>query len=145
MRLVVQRVLSAGVTAEGVQSQNIGKGLLVLLGVAPGDGFETAEKAAQKLAALRIFSDADGKTNLSSADVGAQLLVVSQFTLYADCAKGNRPSFTGAAPPAEAMRMYEYFAERCRQLFPVVKTGMFGADMQVTLINDGPFTLVLEF
>lgn len=144
MKAVLQRVLRACVTADGETVGAIGKGFLILLGVSDTDTKVTADKMADKICKLRIFEDGEGKTNLSLADVGGEILVVSQFTLYADCRKGNRPSFTGAGAPALAEELYEYFMERCRQYVPGVERGSFGAHMKVELLNDGPFTLVLE-
>ena len=144
MRAVVQRVSEASVTVDGQVVGAIGQGLLVLLGVGHGDSEQTAEKLWSKLVRLRIFEDEAGKTNLSLADVNGQLLVVSQFTLYASCKKGNRPSFTDAGAPDEANRLYEWFVERARADVPVVQTGRFGAYMDVALVNDGPFTIVLD-
>ncbi len=144
MRLVVQRVLNASVMADGVITGKIGNGFLVLLGAGMGDTKEMAEKMADKLLRLRIFADENGKTNLSIQDVGGEMLVVSQFTLYADCRKGNRPSFVKAGSPQEANELYEYFMEYCRKTIPVVESGVFGADMKVELCNDGPFTIVLD-
>lgn len=144
MRAVVQRVLSAGVTVEGETIGRIGKGFMILLGVSGEDTEETAGRMADKICRLRIFEDENGKTNLSLGDVGGELLVVSQFTLYADCRKGNRPSFIKAGEPEKANRLYEYFMDRCRQHVSVVERGRFGADMKVELVNDGPFTLMLD-
>lgn len=144
MRAVVQRVSEASVQVDGQVVGAIGAGLLVLLGVGRDDSEQTAEKLLAKLTRLRIFEDADGKTNLSLADVGGQLLVVSQFTLYASCRKGNRPSFTDAGAPDQAKQLYEWFVERAREEVPVVETGQFGANMAVSLVNDGPFTVVLD-
>lgn len=144
MRAVVQRVSEAAVRVDGQVVGAIEGGLLVLLGVGHDDDERTAEKLLSKLVRLRIFEDADGKTNLSLSDVGGQLLVVSQFTLYASCRKGNRPSFTDAGAPDQAERLYEWFVRRAREEVPVVKTGRFGANMAVSLINDGPFTIVLD-
>lgn len=144
MRAVVQRVSEAAVRADGQVVGAIEGGLLVLLGVGHDDDEHTAEKLLSKLVRLRIFEDADGKTNLSLSDVGGQLLVVSQFTLYASCRKGNRPSFTDAGAPDQAERLYEWFVRRAREEVPVVETGRFGANMAVSLINDGPFTIVLD-
>ena len=121
-----------------------GKGLLILLGVADGDTRELTEKMADKICRLRIFEDENGKTNLSLADVGGELLVISQFTLYADCRKGNRPSFVKAGAPQMAEKLYEHFLARCREQADVVEKGQFGADMKVELLNDGPFTLMLD-
>ncbi|GAA6487970.1 MULTISPECIES: D-aminoacyl-tRNA deacylase [Gordonibacter] len=144
MRAVIQRVSSAQVDIDGETAGSIGHGLLILLGVGHGDGEEQAERLWSKIARLRIFEDADGKTNLSLADVGGEVLVVSQFTLYASCKKGNRPSFTGAGAPDEANRLYEWFVERARRDVARVETGRFGAYMDVSLVNDGPFTLCLD-
>lgn len=144
MRLVIQRVLNASVKVDGKVTGKIGKGFLVLLGAGMNDTKEIAEKMADKMMRLRIFSDENDKTNLSIQDVGGELLVVSQFTLYADCRKGNRPSFTNAGKPQEANALYEYFMEYCRKTIPVVESGVFGADMKVELCNDGPFTIVLD-
>ena len=144
MRLVIQRVLNASVKVDGEVTGKIGKGFLVLLGAGMNDTKEIAEKMADKMMRLRIFSDENDKTNLSIQDVGGELLVVSQFTLYTDCRKGNRPSFTNAGKPQEANALYEYFMEYCRKTIPVVESGVFGADMKVELCNDGPFTIVLD-
>ena len=144
MRAVVQRVTQASVTVDGELLGRIGKGLLILLGVADGDTRELTEKMADKICRLRIFEDENGKTNLSLADVGGELLVISQFTLYADCRKGNRPSFTGAARPETAIPLYEAFIARCRESGLPVETGEFGADMKIDLLNDGPVTIVID-
>ena len=144
MRFVVQRVTHASVTVDGNVIGKIGQGFMVLIGVSDEDTKETADKMVKKLLGLRIFEDENGKTNLSLTDVGGELLVVSQFTLYADCHKGNRPSFVKAGAPDKATRLYEYFVERCKQYVPKVEHGSFGADMKVELFNDGPFTLVLN-
>lgn len=144
MRVVLQRVQRACVSVEGERIGEIGKGFLVLLGVAETDTEAAADRMADKICKLRIFEDSEGKTNLSLADVGGEILVVSQFTLYADCRKGNRPSFIGAGSPEKANRLYEYFTRRCRMHVNRVEQGSFGADMKVELLNDGPFTLVLE-
>ena len=144
MRLVVQRVLEASVKAEGKTVGSIGKGFLVFVGVGRDDTRETADKYLKKLLGLRIFEDENGKTNLSLKDVNGELLLVSQFTLYANCRKGNRPGFTGAGSPEEAKRLYEYFTERCKAHVGHVEHGEFGADMKVELLNDGPFTLMLD-
>lgn len=144
MRAVVQRVSRARVSVAGETIGEIGAGYLILLGVCGQDGTETADKLADKIGRLRIFRDENGKTNLSLADVGGQILVVSQFTLYADCKKGNRPSFIKAGDPAHAERLYEYFMERCRAYSDVVEHGSFGAEMEIELVNDGPFTLMLD-
>lgn len=144
MRAVVQRVKNAAVDVGGERISEIGMGYLVLLGVGEQDTELECEKLVQKLVSLRIFSDENDKINLSLKDIGGELLVVSQFTLYADCRKGNRPSFTTAKPPAEAERLYNLFCEICKKEIPSVKKGIFGADMKVSLLNDGPFTVVLE-
>ena len=144
MRMVLQRVAEASVTVDGEVVGEIGKGFLVLLGVQASDTEETADRMVDKMCRLRIFEDENGKTNRSLADVGGSVLVVSQFTLYADCRKGNRPGFTGAGSPEEANRLYEYFTERCKAHVEHVEHGEFGADMKVSLVNDGPFTVVLD-
>ena len=144
MRAVIQRVLRAGVTVDAEVVGRIEKGFMILLGVSDEDTRETAKKLADKICKLRIFEDENGKTNLSLADVGGELLVISQFTLYADCRKGNRPSFIKAGAPDEANRLYEYFMDCCREHVTVVERGQFGADMKVELVNDGPFTLMLD-
>lgn len=144
MRAVIQRVSSARVDIEGQTVGSIGQGLLVLLGVGQGDGPEQLERLWTKILKLRIFADEQGKTNLSLADVGGELLVVSQFTLYASCRKGNRPSFTQAGEPQLAEQLYERFVEHVRQDVARVETGRFGAEMQVSLVNSGPFTIVLD-
>ena len=144
MKIVVQRVREAAVTVEGRTVGRIGRGFLVLLGVSQEDTRVQADKLAKKMLGLRIFPDAEGKTNLSLADVGGQLLVVSQFTLYADCRKGFRPSFVQAAGGQQAEELYEYFVGLCRAGCLVVETGVFGAHMDVSLVNDGPFTIVWE-
>jgi D-tyrosyl-tRNA(Tyr) deacylase len=144
MRIVLQRVNSASVTVEGNICGKIGKGYLVLLGVGQGDSEEDCRRLADKIINLRIFSDENDKINLSLGDVDGDLLVVSQFTLYADCRKGNRPNFIQAGKPDEAERLYNYFTEYCRSKGKHVETGIFGADMKVNLENDGPFTVVLE-
>ena len=139
MRALVQRVSEAAVTADGERVAAIGPGLLVLLGVARGDGPQQADRIAAKLLALRIFEDAEGKMNLNVGDAGGELLCVSQFTLYGDARKGNRPSFVDAAPPAEAEPLYERVRERLG-----AQGGVFGARMSVALVNDGPVTLLIE-
>ena len=144
MRLVIQRVTQASVTVSGSVVGAINKGYLVLVGIGQNDTEAIVEKMADKMMRLRIFSDENDKINLSLQDVGGQLLLVSQFTLYADCRKGNRPSFTGAGAPDMANEMYEYIIERCREFVPVVEHGEFGADMKVSLENDGPFTIILD-
>lgn len=144
MRAVVQRVGSARVEVDGKVVGEIGRGLLVLLGVGEEDADKQAHWLADKIAGLRIFEDEAGKMNLSVEEVCGSLLVVSQFTLYGDCRKGRRPSFTKAAPPAEADRLYEVFVARLRELGLPVETGVFQAMMQVHLVNDGPVTLVVD-
>lgn len=144
MRAVVQRVSSASVTVDGQVTGAIDQGLLVLLGVAPDDGDKELDWLAKKLVGLRIFPDADGKMNLGLSDIGGGMLVVSQFTLYGDCRKGRRPSFVKAAHPRHAEPTYEAFCERVAALGVPVERGVFGADMKVELLNDGPVTLVLD-
>ena len=144
MKIVLQRVLEGKVTVDGNVCGAIGKGYVLLLGVAEGDTREIADKMIEKIARLRIFEDENGKTNLSIDQVEGSVLVVSQFTLYANCKKGNRPSFTEAGSPALAEELYEYVLSRCRELFAQTESGIFGADMKVSLVNDGPFTLVLD-
>ena len=144
MRAVVQRVTSSKVSVGGKTVGEIGKGFNVLLGVAEGDTDEQASLLAGKIARLRVFEDENGKTNLSLADVHCEVLVVSQFTLYANCKRGNRPSFTDAGAPNEANRLYEYFASLVARDLGHVETGSFGAMMQVELVNDGPFTIWLD-
>ena len=144
MRALVQRVARAQVDIDGQTVGEIGRGLLVFLGVGRDDGEEQVERLWTKISRLRIFADADGKTNLSLADVDGELLVVSQFTLYASCRKGNRPSFTRSGDPDAAQHLYERFVERARRDVARVETGRFGADMQVGLLNDGPFTIWLD-
>ena len=144
MRFVVQRVTHASVTVDGNVIGKIGQGFMVLIGVSDEDTKETADKMVKKLLGLRIFEDENGKTNLDIHTVGGSLLLISQFTLYADCRKGNRPSFVHAAPPAQAEALYEACKVYCRERVPVVESGIFGADMQVELCNDGPFTVLLD-
>lgn len=144
MKVVVQRVTRADVTVDNQLISEIGKGYLVLLGVGREDDEAVCERIVKKLLSLRIFEDENGKTNLSLAQVNGELLIVSQFTLYADCTRGNRPSFIEAGAPDAANRLYEYFISLCRREVPVVKNGIFGADMKVSLINDGPFTIILQ-
>lgn len=144
MKMLVQRVKHAKVTVDGNVTGAIEQGYLVLLGIAPEDTTEIMEKMVDKLLRLRIFSDENDKINLSLQDVGGSLLLVSQFTLYADCHKGNRPSFVHAAPPAQAEALYEACKAYFRERVPVVESGIFGADMQVELCNDGPFTVLLD-
>lgn len=144
MRFVIQRVTRASVTIEERVAGQIRDGFLVLIGVEDSDTQEIADKMIRKMLGLRIFADEQGKTNLSLADVNGQLLLVSQFTLYADCRKGNRPSFVKAGQPDMAKAMYEYVIGECRKQISVVETGEFGADMKVELLNDGPFTILLD-
>lgn len=144
MKVVVQRVINASVEVDGQICGSIKKGLLVFIGVGDGDSENDCKRLADKIINLRIFSDENDKINLSLKDVNGELLIVSQFTLYADCKKGNRPNFTQAAKPDIANALYEFFVDYCKNLVPVVETGIFGADMKVKLLNDGPFTIVLE-
>lgn len=144
MKFVVQRVNSASVTIDGKLYSSIGKGLLVLVGVGASDTREIADRYLNKLLHLRIFADENGKTNLSLEDVKGELMLVSQFTLYANCRKGNRPSFIEAGDPQKAEELYVYLSEEAAKRVPVVKTGVFGADMKVNLENDGPFTILMD-
>lgn len=144
MRFVIQRVKHASVEVEGEVIGKIGQGFLVLIGVSEEDTEAIADKMIKKLIGMRIFEDAEGKTNLSLESVGGELLLVSQFTLYADCKKGNRPSFIKAGKPDFANSLYEYIIAECKKQIPVVETGSFGADMKVELLNDGPFTILLD-
>lgn len=144
MKLVIQRVNHADVKVDGEIAGRIGKGLLVFVGVGREDNRVVADKYLKKLLGLRIFEDEAGKTNLSLADVDGQLLMVSQFTLYANCKKGNRPSFIEAGAPDEAESLYEYMIAEAKKTVPVVEHGIFGADMKVSLENDGPFTIILD-
>ncbi len=144
MRFVVQRVTHASVTVEGTVIGKIGQGFMVLIGVSDEDTKETADKMVKKLLGLRIFEDENGKTNLDLHTVGGSLLLISQFTLYADCKHGNRPSFIKAGKPDMANEMYEYIIAKCREQVETVETGEFGADMKVELLNDGPFTILLD-
>ena len=144
MKFVIQRVLESEVTVEGKTIGKIGKGFMVLIGVSNSDTKEIADKMIKKMTGLRIFEDEQGKTNLSLDSVGGSLLLISQFTLYANCKKGNRPSFIEAGEPKMAEEMYEYIIEKCKEQVAVVERGKFGADMKVSLVNDGPFTIVLD-
>ena len=144
MKFVIQRVANASVTIDGNVSGKIENGFMVLIGVCEEDTKEIADKLVKKLIGLRIFADAEGKTNLSIKDVNGQLLLVSQFTLYADCKKGNRPSFIKAGSPEHAEKIYDYIVELCKNEIEVVETSEFGADMKVELTNDGPFTIILD-
>ncbi|MAT84957.1 MAG: D-tyrosyl-tRNA(Tyr) deacylase [Gammaproteobacteria bacterium] len=144
MKALLQRVTEAAVTVDGERIASIGPGLLVFVGVQPGDGPEDVDWLAGKVLALRIFPDADKPMNRSVTDVGGELLLVSQFTLAADTRRGNRPGFSTAAPPEQAERLYDAFVAELRRRWDRVATGRFGADMQVSLINDGPVTFLLE-
>lgn len=144
MRFVIQRVTEGSVAIDGRVCGSIGKGFVVLIGVGADDTKETADKMLKKMLGLRIFEDENGKTNLSLDSVGGELLLISQFTLYADCKHGNRPGFTDAGAPDMAKALYEYIIEECKKSMPIVKQGEFGADMKVSLINDGPFTIILD-
>lgn len=145
MRLLIQRVKRASVTINGHERRDIGQGLCVFVGMTHGDTEANADWLAEKVAGLRIFTDEAGKINLSLQDIGGELLVVSQFTLYASCAKGRRPSFTGAAKPDEAERLYDYFVDRVKSLgLARVECGEFGADMLVEILNDGPLTFIID-
>ncbi len=144
MKFVIQRVSRASVMVEEKVVGQIGQGYLVLLGVAETDTREIADKMIKKMIGLRIFADAEGKTNLSLADVGGGVLLVSQFTLYADCKKGNRPSFIRSGNPTMAEELYAYIIAECKKQLPVVESGSFGAEMEVELVNDGPFTIILD-
>lgn len=144
MRFVIQRVTNSKVTIDGEVRGRIGKGFMVLIGVSDGDTTEIADKMIRKMVNLRIFEDENGKTNLALKDVGGSLLLISQFTLYADCKKGNRPSFGKAGAPEMAKELYQYIIDRCREEIEIVEQGEFGADMKVELLNDGPFTILLD-
>lgn len=144
MRFVIQRVMNSKVTIDGKIRGQIGKGFMVLIGVGEGDTVETADKIIHKMINLRIFEDENGKTNLGLKDVSGSLLLISQFTLYADCKRGNRPSFVKAGDPDKAKSLYEYIISKCKNEIEVVEQGEFGADMKVELVNDGPFTVLLD-
>ncbi|MCF2669121.1 MULTISPECIES: D-aminoacyl-tRNA deacylase [Lachnospiraceae] len=144
MRFVIQRVSESEVKVDGKVLGKIGKGFMVLIGVSDSDTKEIADKMVKKMLGLRIFEDEQGKTNLSLEAVGGELLLISQFTLYANCKKGNRPSFIEAGAPDMASDMYEYIIAKCKEQVNVVERGQFGADMKVSLVNDGPFTIVLD-
>ena len=144
MRFVIQRVTESEVRVDNEVIGKIGKGFMVLVGVSDSDTKEIADKMIRKMLALRIFEDEQGKTNLSLDTVGGELLLISQFTLYANCKKGNRPSFIEAGAPDMAEAMYEYIIEKCKEQVEVVERGRFGEDMNVSLVNDGPFTLILD-
>ena len=144
MKAVIQRVANASVTVDGEVKGSIESGFLILLGVENGDNESEAKTLAAKIAGLRIFTDENDKMNLSLKDVNGELLIVSQFTLYANCKEGNRPSFVEAAKPDIAIPLYEYFVSECKKIIPVVETGIFGADMKVDLLNDGPVTIIMD-
>ena len=145
MKFVVQRVKNAQVNIEGKKERKIEKGFMVLIGVTHTDTKEIADYLVKKLINLRIFEDENGKMNLSLKDVNGSLLLVSQFTLYADCSSGNRPSFIDAAKPDFANELYKYIIDECKKKIDIVETGVFGADMKVELVNDGPVTIILEY
>ena len=144
MKFVIQRVLEASVKVEEETVGQINQGFLVLVGIGHEDNKKIADKLVKKLVGLRIFEDENGKTNLSLSDVNGELLMVSQFTLYANCKKGYRPSFTDSGSPELAEELYKYIIQKCSESIPVVEHGVFGADMQVSLVNDGPFTIILD-
>ena len=144
MRFVIQRVKHSSVSVDGEVIGKIGRGYMVLIGVCDADDEAVADRLVDKMIKLRINEDENGKTNLSLADVDGGLLLISQFTLYADCKKGNRPSFVKAGSPEHANALYEYIIEKCRERVPVVEKGSFGAEMEVELVNDGPFTVILD-
>lgn len=144
MRFLIQRVKEASVTVEGEEIGRIGKGFLVLVGISDTDTKAVADRLVKKLIGLRIFEDENGKTNLDLKTVGGQLLIISQFTLYADCRKGNRPSFVKAGDPNMARELYQYILELCRREIAIVEEGSFGAHMEVSLVNNGPFTVLLD-
>ena len=144
MKFVVQRVAHASVTVDDTVCGKINKGFMVLIGVGKDDDETIADKMVSKLIHMRIFEDENGKTNLALKDVGGELLLISQFTLYANCKKGNRPSFTDAGSPDKAKALYEYIISKCREEIEVVEKGIFGAEMKVELLNDGPFTVLLD-
>ncbi|EOS24300.1 D-tyrosyl-tRNA(Tyr) deacylase [Lachnospiraceae bacterium 3-1] len=144
MRFVIQRVTHAEVEVEQTIIGKIKKGFLVFIGISQEDTNEIADKMIYKLINMRIFEDENGKTNLALKDVSGELLLISQFTLYADCKKGNRPSFTKAGNPTLAEELYEYIISECKKQIPIVETGSFGANMKISLLNDGPFTVILD-
>ncbi len=144
MKFVIQKVSEASVRVEGESIGRINRGFLVFVGIGKEDTKEIADQYIKKMINLRIFTDSEGKTNLSLADVGGEILLISQFTLYANCKKGNRPSFFNAGEPQMAESLYEYIIEKTKENVPVVKTGRFGALMQVSLVNEGPFTIILD-
>lgn len=144
MKFLIQNVQNASVAVDGKIIGQIQKGFVVFIGICDADNAQIADKMIQKLLNLRIFKDASGKTNLSLSDVSGGLLLISQFTLYADCRHGNRPSFTKAGNPALAEQLYDYIIQKCKETSLTVQTGSFGADMKVSLVNDGPFTIMLD-
>ena len=144
MKFVIQRVTEASCTVDNQITGEIKNGFCVLIGVAETDTRDIADKMIKEMLQMRIFADDQGKTNLSLKDVDGNLLLISQFTLYANCKKGNRPSFIEAGNPELANSLYEYIIEECKKEIPMVQTGIFGADMKLSLINDGPFTIVLD-
>ena len=144
MKFVIQRVTQASCTVDGKVTGSIGKGFCVFIGVSRTDTRQIADKMIAKLIGLRIFSDENDKINLSLKDVGGGLLLISQFTLYASCRKGNRPSFDQAGDPAMAEELYEYIIAKCREQIPLVETGVFGAHMDIAMVNNGPFTILLD-
>jgi len=144
MKFVIQRVTSASCRVDEQITGQINRGFLVFIGVSDEDTTEIADKMTKKLLGLRIFEDENGKTNLALKDVEGELLLISQFTLYADCKKGNRPSFVRAGKPDAANEMYQYIIKKCKEEIPVVEQGIFGADMKISLLNDGPFTIILD-
>ena len=144
MKFVIKKVSEASVRVEGECIGRINRGFLVFVGIGKEDTKEIADQYIKKMINLRIFTDSEGKTNLSLADVGGEILLISQFTLYANCKKGNRPSFFNAGEPQMAESLYEYIIEKTKENVPVVKTGRFGALMQVSLVNEGPFTIILD-
>lgn len=144
MKFVIQRVTNASCRVDDRITGAINRGFLVFIGVSDEDTTEIADKMTKKLLGLRIFEDENGKTNLALKDVEGELLLISQFTLYADCKKGNRPSFIRAGKPDAAEEMYQYIIKKCKEEIPVVECGIFGADMKISLLNDGPFTIILD-
>lgn len=144
MRFIIQRVQHADVVVDRKEIGKIGKGFLVFIGISQNDTQEIADKMLKKMLNLRIFEDAAGKTNLSLSDVNGGILLISQFTLYANCKKGNRPSFTEAGAPKESEELYQYIVAKVSETVPVTEKGIFGADMKVSLLNDGPFTIILD-
>lgn len=144
MKFIIQRVTSAACSVNNEITGQIRRGFLVFIGVSDDDTLEIADKMTKKMLGLRIFEDENGKINLALKDVDGELLLISQFTLYADCKKGNRPSFVRAGKPDAANAIYEYIIKKCKEEIPVVEKGIFGADMKISLLNDGPFTIILD-